>query len=336
MRKQLTAAVLALALVVTGVAFLPVRAEAAGETVIYDSSYSIADYWSEAQKQVPMKDGYIFAGWYSAEGDEFALKAEDLSDAVIGSTSAIAKFVPADMVSVKSQVSDPDENGKRTLRLLSGIDSVQYQEVGFKYQLGTRAEQELAMTKVYSKIRPGENSPTVYSPNEFFTDAAKYFIAMDIRKIGESSFSSAIYARVYWVTLDGTKVLGLSRNNRVVDNLPDSTITSVGLNLLSNTGIAATKVVMTYNTADYDVAAEKGVETGKVLTEFDYAVNDTAGTITFVANAPVVDTEVIADGLLANVRFTKTNSSGGSLNIVVSSSEFVDWNENTVTGISVH
>ncbi len=345
MTKKITAALLALALVLSGVVYMPGAAKADGaDSVYYDTTgdFSIADYWSAAEKKVPVKAGYVFGGWFErGSGDSYTpILEENLSDATVASVTAYAKFVPADVLSVKTQVApEPADSSKVAMRLLSTTDSADYQKVGFQYQLGNRAAGEKEMTKIYRAIRPSKSSTEVLYPADSFVAASGYFIALDVRNIVSSSFASIVSARAFWVTLDGTKVLGLARDNRVEDNQNGSV--SAGVNLLTDgladNGVAAGKVVLTYNTADYDVltaGSAPQIDNGRIFPqdEMEWAVNEAAGTITFVGNAETVNTDVAADGMLASIRFVKSGS--GDLGLAVTEASFYNWNEEAVSVVA--
>ena len=182
-QKVITGCLTAL-VVFNGVVVAPVIAEAAdtAETVHYDEegTYVISDYWSVETKKVPVKAGYVFGGWYTKEGENFvALKAENLSDeAVKGMTDAYPKFVPADVLCVKTQLGQSDT--ETSLRVLSTVDSKDYQYVGFKIQLGSRTIEDIKMNKVYSGIKKSKTDTKVLKPDETFTAVSEYFIALDI------------------------------------------------------------------------------------------------------------------------------------------------------------
>lgn len=344
MKKKLLAGFMAIVFALSGIVIGPKKADAANVTdVYYDDAgtYKISDYWSKKEKKVPVLDGYVFGGWFQKNTDNnySALREENLTDESVKTIVACAKFVPADVLSVKTQLATETTNGttKAFLRLLSTTDSKNYKKVGFEYQLGSRAVADKEMTRIYSAIKPSKSSTEILKPNTSFVSASEYFIALDINNISESSFASIVYARAYWVTMDGTKVMGLARNNRVEDKQNDYTSASVTLltDGLAPATVAAGKVVMTYNTTDYDVHK---VDTGKLLTEMDYHVDESAGTITFVGNAKTVGDNILADGLYANVRFKKTtNKADASLNFETqtSSAMFCDWSEDIVSNISV-
>lgn len=351
MKKKLLAGFLVAALVISGIMTMPEKVDAASPTSVYydeEGAYKMGDYWSEESKKVPMLDGYVFGGWFekNQDGTYSALKKDNLTNDSVQSITAYAKFVPADVLSVKTQLATETTDGttKAFLRLLSTTDSPDYQKVGFEYQLGSKTVAEKEMTKIYSAIRPSNSSTSILYPNTSFVETSNYFIALDVNNIGESSFASIVYARAYWITEDGTKVMGLARNNRVEDKQEKNDYISAGVTLLTDgiapASVAAGKVVMTYNTTDYDVVVVDGaykVDTGRLLSEMNYHVNEDAGTITFVGNASNVDEGIIADGLYANVRFVNTTKNGAALDFEVktTSTMFCDWLETVISTVSV-
>lgn len=337
--KKLMAGFLAAAVIVTGVVILPETAKAA-DAVSWDSTIKMSDYWTTAEKKAPVKEGYVFSGWYKNETTP--LKETDLAAA---DDTAIAKFVPAAVLSIKTQVGTDGET--TSMRILSTVDSTNYQAVGFNYKLATQEEGTAQFTKVYSKIKQSKSSDTVYEPN-IFSEASQHFIAADVRSISSRSFDKIVYARPFWVTMDGTKVMGLARNSRVEDKDTDKDYTSVGINLLPQlttekqlAQVAAGKIQVTYNTDDYDVvAADIAVDATKggkyLFPEMECYVNEAAGTITFVGNADDVTADLTADGLFANVRFKQTTSEADAqVDLTIETTEFCNWAEASVKNLVV-
>ena len=74
------------------------------------------------------EEGYIFAGWYKEASCENGYRSLN------GVTSAHAKFVPEDILSVKLQLKANTKASSLTtnMRLVSSVDSLNYQEVGFE------------------------------------------------------------------------------------------------------------------------------------------------------------------------------------------------------------
>ena len=297
-------------------------------------SYVIGDYWSAKTKKVPTKDGYVFGGWYKKDGNKFvALNESELSDEVVKNMKAqdaYPKFVPVEVLSVKTQLGKLDS--ETSLRLLSTVDSKDYQKVGFVYQLGSRTAAEKEMSRVYSAIKLSKSSDEVVYPYEEFDNASKYFIALDVNNISSKSFASIVYARPYWVTMDGTKVMGLARNNRVEDK--ENNYLSVPVNLLTDgkkpAELAVGKIEITYNTDNYDVVVtgNNKVDFGKVLPEMACSVNEKMGTIKIVGNAVTANENVAAEGIFANIRFVKSsNATSDDLDFTIKTKSFCNWDE---------
>ena len=158
--------------------------------------YDVEDYKSGETASYPEKDNEIFAGWFT----------DDTYSTVYDGTSgtAYAKFIDANVLSFKSQWQLPDHNA---VRFVSTVDSVNYDKVGFIFT-GTYGDKTInktdkEVTKVYKDIKAaGKNvKPTVFS------ESSTYFFIYTIRNM-DGSKASTWSVTPYYVTLDGTKVLG--------------------------------------------------------------------------------------------------------------------------------
>lgn len=317
----------------------------------------INEYWSDSEKRAPVEEGYVFAGWYTSEenGTYEALKQKDLTADSIPK-NAYAKFVSADICSVKTVVEKKAEVASTdtlpdstTLRVLSAVDSKDYQYVGFEIYFADRtvAETTPDMTSVWSALKLGSDG-TEITPEEIYgTDTADYFVALDITDVIKANFNKKIYARPYWITMDGTKVMGLAKLVRVEDKYTDNNYLSIPINLLADGNdpaeIAAGKVTITYNKDAYRVAqnaddTEYLIDIGRVLAKMSGSVgevtveeNKVKGVVTIVVHGDTVDKKIIADGLLANIRFQKRDAADNTpLIIQKMADEFCDWTEKDV------
>lgn len=342
--KKIVAGCLTVAMILTGIVVTPKKVEAATDVYFASNTeYKMSDYWNGTDNKAPVKEGYVFGGWYKDQATP--LKAADLTQA---DDTAIAKFVPAGVLSIKTSKGTSIVDGKTitSLRILSTVDSKNYQAVGFYYKLATQDEGKTAdITKVYSKIRQSKDSEQFYEPDIFVSGVSNYFIAADVSSISDTSFSKIVYARPYWITMDGTKVMGLARNSRVEDKDADKDYTNVGINLLPQltqekqlAAVAAGKLQVKYNTANYDVysvdkVAHKSEGGTYLFSEMECLINEEAGTITFVGNADDVTKNLTADGLLANVRFKNVSGNkDAALDFVINKevTDFCNWEEKPV------
>ena len=266
-----------------------------------------------------------------------------------------AKFVPAYVLSVKTQVeaaaetaSDATDKPENTfMRVLSSVDSGNYQNVGFEILLGDN-EYKVdvpTITKVYAGLKLSADAVSAIYPENVFGAASDYFTAFDLEDIKQAKFSSKIYIRPYWTTLDGTKVEGMARNVRVEDKYTDYKYISVPVNLLTDgadpTEVAAGRVEVTFDASKAKVAKDNDgnykIDTGRLLTEMEYHViepaeGETTGKIIFVGNGEDITKAIKADGLYVNIRFqsaTEDKLTESDLNLTKTAEDFCDWDENS-------
>lgn len=312
--------------------------------IIY-SSYDMSNYWKDDTKTAPVKLGYIFAGWYVSEDGEkvHALNKDEL-DATDLPENTYAKFVPDSVLTVKTQVeakaevtSTSEEKPDSTyMRVLSTVDSGAYEGVGFEILYGEaeiQGSNKEPITAAYKRMKLSKDSTEVLTATEVFeSEASQYFIALDIKNIGKSSYSSKIYVRPYWITLDGTKVEGFGKYVRVEDKYTDYDYISVPVNLLTDGAnpvkVAAGTVEVEYDQTKFSVA---NIDTGRLLKEMTCHVDEENGIIKFVANEKTVDNYITADGLYASIRFDKKtgneNATENDLKLTKRVIKFIDWKE---------
>ena len=368
--KKMTAGFLAIGMVVAGIAMIPAEADAAvDDQLIYSTQYDIVTFW-EDNKTAPVKEGYVFGGWYQ-EGEQSAKGAQQLAldtdteqtkwcvplketeidansdgkvdDAVKG--KAFAKFVPAKVLSVKAQnmAGTEADTPKTYMRVISSLDSINYQKVGFdiwlenEIQLFTDADKDgvanepLETTSVYSGLMVGTD--TTKTANEIFGGVSKYLSVWQLSNIRSAKYGAIIYVRPYWCTMDGTKVEGMAKYIHIEDQYLDYISVPVNLqsNALTPAEVAAGKVVVGYNKEQFQVAEVEsvyGVDAGRVFAQMNHNVDTVAGTVSFIGNVASPG-NVLADGLYANIRFKKTdvNAANSALNFVITEKEFCNWNE---------
>lgn len=193
-------------------------AKAAGETEVeLDNNAisvqyaNIAEYRTQGNLTAPERSGYLFAGWYTDEKCTTALSSTVVGDSA-NEVTAYAKFVPSQVLGVKAQATGGTDYNTKTakLRLITTVDSLRYQKVGFEVNiLGTAYNSETK--SVYSRLYAMDRASvmTEYTP-DIFDEASKYFMACEIPEVPNRFFGTGIKATPYWITLDGTKVSGAS------------------------------------------------------------------------------------------------------------------------------
>ena len=367
--KKIVAGCLALSVIAAGIVVTPKTAKAEENILKDEIIYSPMDmktYWSEAAKTAPVLEDYVFAGWYTADENEnvTAIKA---AAGIPKNTTTYAKFVPAYVLSVKTQVQKEAEmqstevdnkgdNFSTFMRVLSSVDSGDYQNVGFEIILGNEGTTTLdvePITKVYAglKLSATDTDDKIIRPNNVFGEAANYFTALDLKDINIKSFSSKIYIRPYWTTLDGTKVEGLAKNVRVEDKYTDYRYLSMPVNLLTDGAspkeIAAGILEVSYDATKFEVATDANgkarIDTGRLMSEMEYniilpAEGETMGKIVFSGNVETAKGVKEADGLFANIRFIRKDgykdANEADLLIDKEVQSFCDWNETLQTVIA--
>lgn len=350
--KKIVAGVLAVVMLVAGIAVRPKIADAADEykdEIVYeDRTSEFSSSWKSGK--APEKAGYVFGGWYEKKG-ETSYEAIDATTAEKKAEDTItegicAKFVPAYVMSVKAQI-DAETTGAADgigacLRVMSSVDGLDYQKVGFTILLNNSIDVSTAFnegnaleaTKVYDGllVTEGNTEKTLYAKDIFGTQS-KYLSVWRLNEIVDANDAKIIYVRPYWVTCDGTRVEGLAKYIHVEDSY--NNYISVPVNLYQNKDVAAGMLQMSYNSQYFTVY---DVEYGKVFEEMEYNFG-MDGAVMFVGNKSE-EGNVTADGLYVNVRFALTETgkanykgvgTGTFLSFGVGSEDFSNWGEDPVT-----
>lgn len=237
----------------------------------------------------PKEPGYVFAGWYKdAEYTEWIDKDET-------GTSAWAKFVEDDVLSVKPQIkldgNDSLPTTSTDLRFVTTVDGLDYRRISFYIEkTGGKGEIDAARYDetprlVYEKLYyVGDNSKTMEYVPTVFSWQSRYFKAFTIKGIPFEQYSNIIKVTPYWITMDGTIVRGKTLETCVaeygknksqavsVDYIGDDTMPITGFNgpyVVSDANDA--KLFPDYITDEYfQMIAESGVNV-IICSNLDYA-----------------------------------------------------------------
>lgn len=197
----------------------------------------------------PEVEGKIFAGWYTDADYKTVLDWKKTEG------SAYAKFVDDEVLRVKSQVAlDANKKiptDKTTLRFVTTVDSLMYKRVGFKYQVqgenGNYSNQLDSYNSYTGTYEPGKNPANMvyktmyyvgnnddtmsYEPDAFSWQS-EYFKAWSLTDIKASQYHLNVKITPYWITKDGTLVLGEEREICVNDSPTEDTSASATIDFL--------------------------------------------------------------------------------------------------------
>ena len=151
----------------------------------------------KANGTVPASDGKIFAGWFTDSTCQTAYTEK--------TGKAYAKFIDEKILTVKAQISSGTtaSSEKTSIRFITSVDSLKYQNVGFKITCNGKTI-DRKMTKVYTAINAGgaKVKPTVFSKD------SKYMEAYTLNNITKDDYDKAFTVTPYYTTQDGTIVEG--------------------------------------------------------------------------------------------------------------------------------
>ena len=190
--KKFAALLSAAAMIMSGMMITPAEVKAADTTVVYEDC-DIASYWSTSEKTAPVKDGYVFGGWYTKSGTTYtALKEANIKTDNGGKANVsgtYAKYVPAQILSVKAQNASgvAASDGKAaSVRVISALDSTDYQKVGFKVLVNNKNDLgTLETTKIFNGLQVEGDSSSPYSAASIFGAPAEYLSVWRLDNIAD-------------------------------------------------------------------------------------------------------------------------------------------------------
>lgn len=187
----------------------------------YDVSQYITENGGTITRTYPKdQEGYVFAGWYTDEACTVSFGTGLPSSG----QQAWAKFVDADVLSVKFQISADTvtESSQTNLRMITTVDGFKYQSVGFKISTSKGTITPTTRTVYESLYGYSDGKGQVYRPSCFSEDS-NYFMAYTLKGIQKANFDAKITVTPQWTTLDGTVVDGITRSMSVNSYLNSQT-----------------------------------------------------------------------------------------------------------------
>lgn len=371
--KAMLVVSIAVTIVGSGISINSINAKAE-TTQVYGESGTYADeiqyekmtsefkeMWNQnGTGSAPKKEGYVFGGWCvcTTSDDKTTYSMLDKNEATSmkrdEAATVYAKFVPAYVLSVKAQVDEAtaESQGARTnlgsIRLISSVDSEEYQKVGFQVFLNNNPENEvlndedgpLETTRLYTGLKKKPTDTTPIVPSQIFGSKSAFLSVWRLDEIVVDNDAKIINVTPYWITLDGTKVMGLTKYVHIEDGYKDNAFISVPINMHGKSAVAAGILTLTYPEG-LELVEEK-TESDDVFAKSKVTVYDAGnGTIKIVGRADTVGENVLPDGIFVNLRFRKTSASdytscsGAFLNFNINDKKFANWNETYIENVIV-
>ncbi|MDO4436599.1 MAG: bacterial Ig-like domain-containing protein [Coriobacteriaceae bacterium] len=168
----------------------------------------------------PTQDGKVFAGWFTTDDPTKMSSKTALGADVKSRRVAFAKFVDKNVLGLKFQTNAgvKADDARANIRMLSSVDSLVYQKVGFLLSINdgpvTRGETSKAYPYIYAGVRGGADE---LLPQKTFCEQSSHFTAYELRNVPQSAFESRLSVTPFWVTFDGTEVQGDKRTEKVGD-----------------------------------------------------------------------------------------------------------------------
>lgn len=189
---------------------------------IEGNHYDVSTYRSSgtdgSYTSYPTKTGYVFGGWYTDAQYTVPLASDKTTD------GAYAKWVDEDVLTVKAQITSGTTAASEStnLRLLTTVDSLNYQSVGFTVKRGdTNATKEVLTNTVYEEVIGIDDNGTyiTYTPDTSFSAESAYFMVCTFMNPGlpKEDFGVELTVTPKWITNDGTTVTGTAKTFKISD-----------------------------------------------------------------------------------------------------------------------
>ncbi|MBQ2987189.1 MAG: hypothetical protein IJE23_06885 [Tyzzerella sp.] len=325
--RVIALSVAAVAMVVAGILGTGVGANAAKTTEQTDvvkyveftediTSYLNDNTAPEYPTSEPIGYGYLFGGWYDKNGDVYT-EIKDTTDLANKTGTVVAKFVPAQTLSVKCQnwAGTKEGDSDVIVRVISATDSTNYSNFGFIVSRIDEAGKETVLTQepftttdVYSKFNYYKDAeatePTAtFEPDDLFGKAAKHFTTCTVGKIPATAHGTIICIKPFWVTLDGTTVYGLSKFAHVEDGYLGYVNVPVNLNILSADNASSAGILSVKSDDGLTFVGTDEIECGKVFDEMEFNVLSD-GTIKCAGNTSDISEKSEMD-IYINLKFLR-------------------------------
>ncbi|MCD8048836.1 MAG: hypothetical protein LUG52_04415 [Clostridia bacterium] len=187
--------------------------------------YEVSEYKSDDEYTYPTEEGKVFAGWYT----------DDTCEEVYSETSgmAYAKFVDAATMSIKGVVmkikEEEDAEGTKYWRIVTGLDSLNYDAIGFEIYMGENTDDNDESTNISGYYWKDYTAQSANNRNFVATEFGNDSNYISVCLVSDTT-SESCTVRSYWTTLDGTTVYGAWYNcsyTNISEGYSELTVTKV-------------------------------------------------------------------------------------------------------------
>ena len=219
MNKRILSTVLSVVFVINTIGPLQIFASDHGTSTYCTWDTITACREKHSAPDIAGADGKVFAGWYEDEAYKDPLEVDKVVD------GAYAKFVDAKTLSAKGQITKgaTADDAVTALRLLTTVDSLYYESVGFRVEANGK-EQYITSKTVYTAVTSytkGDGA-TYHTPQETFSSDSAYFMTYEITQVPQSFYGDGFKVTPIWTTMDGIVVTGETKTLKVYAGLENN------------------------------------------------------------------------------------------------------------------
>ena len=216
MFKRILCAFLCVALLFPLVRVIDVTYATEEATAVYCNWSVVSECRKSGKAPVPEgMEGRVFAGWYEDDACTDPLEFHKTAE------GAYAKFVDAEVLTARAQLTKNTEAywARTGLRLLTSVDSLNYESVGFRVEINGKVQTLISKTVYKTVSSYTKNNTEKYTADEVFSSESKYFMTVEIDRVPNSVFGETITVTPLWKTSDGIVVTGQTRTFTVYAGL---------------------------------------------------------------------------------------------------------------------
>lgn len=158
------------------------------------------------------------------------------NDAAVALAGTVDAYIKADMLKIYAQAASgtTESSATTSIRLVSSVDSLSYQKVGFlikfvKADSTESNEVDHVTSEVYTKITANSTSGIVtgYTPKDLFAASSQYFSTVTVTDVPQSMFGGKLVVTPYVVDKNGNTQKGSAQEIAIGTLIADAPATTL-------------------------------------------------------------------------------------------------------------